>query len=148
LIVTSVWPDRIRSRTTPWEAVRFVAVGAVNTVDYYLIFIALNRVTWYLLAHAVAFGVSTCLSFLLNCYVTYRARPTWRKFGLFPLAVAMNFAVTTISLIALVQLGGMAPQAAAIIAAAIAVPFTFLLSRRILKGVDPEPATTRCARTR
>jgi putative flippase GtrA len=134
-MVTLVSPNPLRSQTTRWQAVRFVAVGAANTLDYYLIFVVLNRVTWYLLAHVLAFAVSACFSFLLNCYFTYRVRPTWRKFGLFPLAVSVNFAVTTVSLVALVQLGDLAPPTAAIIAAAVAVPFTFLLSRRILIGI-------------
>jgi putative flippase GtrA len=82
------------------EGIRFVAVGVVNTADYYAIFLLLDRVTWYLLAHVVAFVGSSCGSFFLNCRFTYRVQPTWRKFFLFPLTVGVNFAVTTAALAA------------------------------------------------
>jgi putative flippase GtrA len=122
------------SRTTRWEGIRFVAVGVVNTADYYAAFLLLDRVTWYLLAHVVAFVGSSCGSFFLNCRFTYRVRPTWRKFFLFPLTVGVNFAVTTAALAVLVEAWGFDPRVAAIAAAMFAVPFTFLLSRRVLKG--------------
>jgi putative flippase GtrA len=120
--------------TTRSEGARFVAVGVLNTADYYATFLLLDRVTWYLLAHALAFALSSCGSFFLNCRFTYRVRPTWRKFMLFPLTVGVNFAVTTAALALLVQAWGVPPSLAAISAAMFAVPFTFLLSRRVLKG--------------
>jgi putative flippase GtrA len=61
-------------------------------------------------------------------------RPTWRKFILFPLTVGLNFAVTTATLAVLVEGWDVDPRLAAITAAMFAVPFTFLLSRRVLKG--------------
>jgi putative flippase GtrA len=130
------------ARTTRREAVRFGAVGIVNTIDYYVIFLVLERATWYVVAHIVAFAASTCVSFVLNCWFTYRVRPTWRKFVLFPVTVGVNFAVSTAALAALVQVGGLDPRLAAIGAALFAVPFTFLLSRRVLKGdAKDEPST-------
>lgn len=126
-------PDQAR-RTTRWEGVRFVAVGVVNTLDYYAIFLLLDRVTWYLLAHVLAFAASSCGSFILNCRFTYRVRPTWRKLFLFPLTVGVNFAASTAALALLVEAWGFNPRLAAIAAAIFAVPFTFLVSRRVLKG--------------
>jgi putative flippase GtrA len=123
--------------TARLELARFVAVGVVNTVDYYAVFLLLDRVTWYLLAHAAAFAASTCVSFFLNCHFTYRVRPTWRKFALFPFTVGVNFGVSTAALALLVEVWGVDPRLGAIAAALFAVPFTFLLSRRVLKGPRP-----------
>jgi putative flippase GtrA len=122
------------SSSTRSEGARFVVVGVVNTLDYYVTFLLLDRVTWYLLSHALAFVVSSCGSFFLNCRFTYRVRPTWRKFLLFPFTVGLNFALTTVALAVLVEGWGVDPRIAALAAAMFAVPFTFLLSRRVLKG--------------
>ena len=116
------------------EFLRFVAVGVLNTADYYLLFVALNRVTWYLVAHVAAFATSMVISFFLNCYVTYRVRPTLRKFLLFPATNAVNFVVTSAGMTVLVSGLAVDPRVAAIAVAFLAVPFTFALSRRILRG--------------
>jgi putative flippase GtrA len=116
------------------EPVRFILVGVVNTVDYYALFLLLHTKLWYLVAHVIAFTLSMCGSFFLNCWFTYRVRPTLRKFLLFPVTNATNFVITTGGVAALVQAGHMEPRYAVIVAAVFAVPFTFVLSRRILKG--------------
>ncbi|WP_370592932.1 hypothetical protein [Streptomyces sp. NBRC 110028] len=41
-----------------------------------------------LAAHIAAFALSTVGSLFLTCRFTYRVRPTWRAFFLFPLSTA------------------------------------------------------------
>lgn len=113
---------------------RFVLVGLINTGTYYGSYLLLRTVVPYLAAHVVAFVVSTCGSFLLNCYFTYRIRPTWRKLLLFPLTVAGNFVVTTVGVVVLVEAAQVDDRIAPLLAALAAVPITFLATRRLLLG--------------
>lgn len=120
------------------QAVRFGLVGVVNTATYYGMYLLFLRWLPYLVAHVAAFALSTVGSFLLNCWFTYRTRPTWRKFLLFPLTTAANFVITTGGVYVLVDLLHTGDRAAPLMAAAAAVPITFVLSRTIMLGQDTE----------
>ncbi|WKK11343.1 GtrA family protein [Rhodococcus ruber] len=111
---------------------RFALVGVLNTGVYYALYLLLRLVVPYLAAHVLAIVVSMVGSFFLNCYYTFRTRPTWRKFALFPLTNATNYIVTTVGIVLLVDGFGVDERIAPLVAAAAAVPVTFVLSRRIL----------------
>ncbi len=124
------------------QAVRFGLVGVVNTGTYFASYLVLRLVLPYLAAHVLAFVLSTIGSFFLNCWFTYRVRPTWKRFLLFPLTTATNFVLTTAGVYGLVEWIGMDERPAPLVAAAAAIPVTFLVSRTILAPKD-EPATKR-----
>lgn len=125
--------------TVKAQLARFALVGAVNTGTYYGCYLLLLHVLPYLAAHALAFALSMTGSFFLTSYVTYRTRPTWRKFLLFPLTNATNFAVTTGGVYLLVDLAGFSSHYAPLFAAAAAVPVTFVVSRTIMLRPDTPP---------
>ncbi|MEU2775310.1 GtrA family protein, partial [Streptomyces sp. NPDC007162] len=78
------------------QIITFAAVGVVNTATYYGLYLLFLRYLPYLAAHVIAFVLSMIGSFFLNARFTYRIRPTWRKFLLFPLTNATNFVITTV----------------------------------------------------
>ncbi|MCZ2859582.1 GtrA family protein [Blastococcus sp. VKM Ac-2987] len=127
-------------RTTLRHAVRFAVVGVVNTGVYYGTYLLLSLVTHYLVAHLGAILVAMVGSFLLNCYWTFRTRPTWRKLALFPLTNATNYVMTTVGVVVLVEWFAVDERLAPLLAAVAAIPVTFLLSRRLLTG-RPAAAT-------
>ncbi|MFF5976543.1 GtrA family protein [Streptomyces sp. NPDC012769] len=122
--------------TTTWQVIRFGLVGAVNTGTYYGLYLLLGHWLPYLAAHVAAFALSMVGSFFLTSYFTYRTRPTWRKFLLFPLTNAANFVITTVGVYVLVDLLAFDRRYAPLIAAAAAIPVTFLVSRTIMLGAD------------
>lgn len=122
------------------QFLRFGLVGVVNTGTYYLSYLVLLWWLPYLAAHVVAFALSTVGSYFLNVYITYRTRPAWRTFLLFPLTTVANFTITTGGVYVLVDLAGMNSKAAPLIAAAAAVPITFVVSRTIMVGRTPPGA--------
>ncbi|KUL35649.1 sugar transferase [Streptomyces sp. NRRL F-4489] len=118
----------------PWgQVARFTLVGVVNTAVFYACYLPLHRALPYFAAYSAAFAVSLTGSFFLNTYFTYRTRPSWRKFLLFPLTQATNYAVQSAGLVALVSWLGMDSRAAPLAAALLALPVTFAVSRRILR---------------
>lgn len=133
---------------------RFGVVGVVNTGVYYAVYLPLHTVVHYLVAHVVATAVALVGSFLLNCYWTFRTRPTWRKLAFFPLTNAVNYVTTTVGVVVLVEWLSIDQRIAPLIAAVAAIPFTFLLSRSLLAdsggrarpaddGVAPQPVSHR-----
>jgi putative flippase GtrA len=113
---------------------RFVVVGVVNTAVYYALYLLMHAVIPYLAAHLIAIFIAMVGSFFLNCYWTFQTPPTWRKFALFPLTNATNYIVTTLGVIVLIEWFGVDQRWAPLIAAAAAIPVTFVLSRRVLTG--------------
>ncbi|CAG7627182.1 Putative flippase GtrA (Transmembrane translocase of bactoprenol-linked glucose) [Actinacidiphila bryophytorum] len=114
------------------QIVRFALVGGVNTATFYGFYLALHGLMPYFAAYSAAFVLSMTGSFFLNTYFTYRTRPTWRKFLLFPLTNVTNYVITSIGVYVFVEWAGMNDTIAPLVAATAAIPFTYLLSRRIL----------------
>nr|WP_242440689.1 GtrA family protein [Streptomyces sp. CB02923] len=111
---------------------RFAAVGGVNTLTFYGCYLALHPWMPYFAAYTIAFLCSMVGSFFLNTRFTYRTRPTWKKFLLFPLTQVTNYSVQSAGLVALVNWCGLSTRAAPLVAAVLAIPFTYLVSTRIL----------------
>lgn len=118
------------------QIVRFALVGGVNTATFYGFYLTLHPWLPYFAAYTVAFVLSMIGSFFLNTYFTYRTRPTWRKFLLFPLTNLTNFVVTSVGVFVLVEWFHVGERIAPLAAAVVAIPVTFVLSRRILTHRD------------
>ncbi|MFI9118712.1 GtrA family protein [Streptomyces bikiniensis] len=126
------------------EIIRFGLVGGINTGTFFGFYLLLHPWMPYLAANSIAFVLSMIGSFFLNTYFTYRTRPTWKKFALFPLANLTNFVVQSTGLFVLVTLAGMNERIAPLVAAVVAIPFTYLISQRILvpRGNDAAPGAS------
>ncbi|GLX18561.1 GtrA family protein [Streptomyces lavendulae] len=137
------------------QILRFALVGGVNTATFFGIYLLLHPWMPYFAAYTLAFVLSMIGSFFMNTYFTYRTRPTWKKFLLFPLTNVTNYVIQSAGLYALVSWAGMDTRIAPLVAAVVAIPFTFLLSRRILipgtgaaaSGAAGEPARDRSSST-
>ncbi|MCY0944370.1 GtrA family protein [Streptomyces antarcticus] len=114
------------------QILRFGLVGAVNTGTFYLLYLLLHPWMPYFAAYTLAFLLSMVGSFFMNTYFTYRTRPTWKKFLLFPLTNVTNYVVQSVGLYALVTWAGLGTRIAPLVAAVVAIPFTYLISRKIL----------------
>lgn len=111
--------------------VRYALVGVVNAATYYVAYLAVLSRVGYLTAHVIGLGVAMVVSFFLNCRVTFRVPPTWRRFLLYPASQAVNIAATTVGVVALVGLG-VDERVAPLAAAVLAVPASFLAARLVL----------------
>lgn len=72
----------MRLTQTHYEIIKFIIVGGINTLDYYivyLLFLELFKVN-YMISHIIGFIVSFIISYYLNCYFVYKVKPTLKKF--------------------------------------------------------------------
>ncbi|MEV4613440.1 GtrA family protein [Kitasatospora sp. NPDC049258] len=117
-----------------WQLIRFGLVGVVNTGTCLALFWLLHPALPYLAAFSLAYLISMVGSFFLNTRFTYRTRPTWRKFLLFPLPNLTNYLLQTAGLFALVHWCHLAERIAPAVVAVGAIPISFLLTRLVLTG--------------
>ncbi|GAA4594134.1 putative flippase GtrA [Actinoplanes octamycinicus] len=125
-------------RTQLFQIAKFGAVGVVNTGTFYVLYLLLHTWLPYYPAYVIAFLISMVGSFFLNTYITYRTKPTWRKFLLFPLTNLTNFVVTSVGVFVLVEWFHVNEKIAPLAAAVVAIPVTFVLSRKILTHRDAD----------
>ncbi|MFF8427448.1 GtrA family protein [Streptomyces sp. NPDC016566] len=114
------------------QIVTFAAVGVINTATYYCLYLLFLAWLPYLAAHILAFLLSMIGSFFLNARFTYRTRPTWRKFLLFPLTNVTNFLITTAGVYVIVDVLHAGSRFAPLLASAAAIPVTFVVSRWVM----------------
>jgi putative flippase GtrA len=120
------------TRPISGQIITFALVGVVNTATYYGLYLLFLMYLPYLAAHIIAFLLSMIGSFFLNARFTYRTRPTWRKFLLFPLTNATNFVITTVGVYVIVDMLHVGSKFAPLLASAAAIPVTFVVSRWVM----------------
>ncbi|MEV6590068.1 GtrA family protein [Streptomyces acidicola] len=133
-------PPEVRptqARPISGQILAFALVGVVNTATYYGLYLLFLMRLPYLAAHLLAFALSMTGSFFLNARFTYRTRPTWRKFLLFPLTNATSFLITTAGVYVIVGVLHVGSRLAPLLASGAAIPVTFAVSRTImLRGAE------------
>ncbi len=118
------------------EFTRFVFVGVVNTLSYYSIYLFLHNVLeWpYMVSHLIGFLISLNISFFLNTYVTYKVKPTLKKYLYFPLTQLVNISVSTLLIFLFVEFLHLNSNIAPFAAVIFTIPVTFIISGKILKA--------------
>ncbi|NUT91529.1 MAG: GtrA family protein [Saccharothrix sp.] len=114
--------------------VRFGLVGVLNTAVYYALYYLFQLALPYMVAHVTAFVLAMVGSYFMNCFFTFRTKPSWRTFLLFPLSNVTNFVVTSAGLWVLVRWFAVDQRIAPLLAAAVAIPFTFIVAQLVLTG--------------
>ena len=124
----------MRLTQTHFEIIKFVIVGGINTLNYYIVYLLLLKLLGvnYLVSHITGFIVSFIISYYLNCYFVYRVKPTLKKFLSFPLTqvVNMGMQITFIHICAVVSFPS---EIAPFVGLIITIPVTFILSKWILR---------------
>jgi len=115
------------------EFVRFVAVGAFNTIFGYLLYWIFLSFLPYGAAYTAAYAMGIFVSYLLNCKVVFHCKPTWSGFLRFPLVYLVQYALSLGLLALCVERLGWDKRLAAVAVTGCSVPLTFILSRYVLK---------------
>ncbi|AQM41276.1 MULTISPECIES: GtrA family protein [Staphylococcus] len=120
---------------THYEVIKFVIVGGMNTLNYYIVYLCLLKLLEmnYLVSHISGFIISFVISYYLNCYFVYKVTPTWSKFLKFPLTQVVNMGMQTLLLYIFVQWFGISSVIAPFAGLIITIPITFVLSKYILR---------------
>lgn len=127
---------RLLNKFFSLEFLRFVFIGIINTLTHNGVYIVLLNFLPYLGANTIAFILSTIISFFLNCYFTFKVKPTLKKFIIFPISCLPNFVIQSTGITILIEYIKISKTYAAFCASIIAIPITFILMRFLIK-LDP-----------
>ncbi len=118
------------------QFVLFVTVGVINTFNTAVIATVLDMlknsffsgaeyIERYNITFVAGYVLSMIISFFLNTYITFREKPTLKKFIKFPLSYIPNFLIqyVCVALFTSLELNN---TVAYMIAAVIGIPVTFL----------------------
>ena len=125
----------MKLKQTHYEIIKFVIVGGINTLDYYLVYLILLKLLHihYMVSHIIGFIVSSIISYYLNCYFVYRVKPTLKKFLSFPLTQVVNMGMQSLFLYIFVRWFNFPSEIAPFVGLIVTIPITFILSKWILK---------------
>ncbi|MGW1029903.1 GtrA family protein [Streptomyces sp. NPDC002577] len=119
----------MRTRPVVRQFAGFAVIGVVNTSVYCGVFRLANVRLHYLAAYGVSFVATVAVSFVLNCLITYRVRPTLRGAFRFPLSSLFNLVAAGSTLQLGVTVFHLSEDLAALIGGVLVTPLSFLLSR-------------------
>ncbi len=108
---------------------RFVAVNAVNTGLYYLLYLLLLLAMPYVAANVVALAVAVALAYLMNARWAFQVDLTGRSLAAFVAGNLTTTVLRTLVLWVLVEFAGLGERVAPILATALTLPAAFVLTR-------------------
>lgn len=131
----------VRTHRSHWrhlsgEALRFLVVGAINTLATFILYWVLLRFISYPMAYTASFVAGIALSYALNALFVFRVRPGIRSALAFPLVYLAQYLIGLAVLWLWSSVLGMPPAYGVLLVAAVSVPITFVLSRYVLGKLE------------
>lgn len=116
------------------EFVRFLLVGATNTLFSYLLFLSLLTFMSYLPAYSIAYCAGIVCSYLLNIQFVFKNRVSLVSFLKYPAVYVIQYALGAIMFLLLVDKADFSPAIVMLVIIFVSIPITFFVSRFVLKN--------------
>jgi len=114
------------------EFVRFLIAGTANTLLIYLLYLLLLLVANYETAYSVSYLAGIVLAYWLATRYVFRTAWSYRQFVRFPSVYLVQYLSGLALMLLFVEYFAIDERIAPWIIAAVQVPMTFLLSKRIV----------------
>jgi putative flippase GtrA len=122
---------RLRSLIAGSSFLRFLISGGVNTGATYAVYLSLLGMAGYKVAYTIAYVFGIVLAFVINRLFVFRTHRGWRSIVLFPFIYLAQYLVSMAVVWVWVERLGLPAALAPLIAIAITLPLTFVLSRYV-----------------
>lgn len=123
----------LRRRGVSTEVVRFIVGGGVNTLLSYAIYWLLLLWLSYPYAYTVSYAAAILTGFAINTHFVFRTEWSWRKLAAFPLIQLLNYGLGLGTVTVSVKYLGIDARLAPIVATAVVLPITFVLTRTLMR---------------
>lgn len=115
---------------------RFIAVGAFNTVVTYALYLWLLRSMNFSLAYSISFATGIVIALLLQARYVFKVGITPRKLLLYPLTYGVQYLFGLLVVTLCVRLLNISERYALACSIALSIPLMFWLTRHVLKDAD------------
>lgn len=116
---------------------RFLVSGGFNTALTYGVYLLLLNVVPYKISYTIAYISGILLAYILNRFFVFKSHNGIKSILLFPLIYLAQYVVSLLILWVWVEQLGFDDRLAPLVAIAITVPMTFILSKLLfLKRAD------------
>lgn len=122
------WLSRLRER----EFVRFLVIGALNTLFTYLVYVGLVLFLTYSLAYTVTYAFGIAVSYYFNARVVFRQKLRLAAALQYPAVYLIQYLLGLVLLYVLVELAHVSKFIAPIFVVLVSVPITYLSSRYVI----------------
>ena len=113
------------------DIARFLVSGGFNTVVTYGLYLLLLNVVSYASSYTIAYAAGILLAYNLNRYFVFKSHQGIKSAALFPLVYLAQYLTSLLILWVWVEKLGWDSRVAPLIAIAITVPITFVLSKYV-----------------
>lgn len=127
---------RLFDRST---VVRFLLGGGLNTALTYLLYLALLLIFEYWAAYTISYVFGIVLSYLINRKLVFRTAHSWTSALLFPAIYIVQYLLGLAVVHVWVKILDLPAPLAPLVAVAVTLPVTFVLSRAVFGLARPKP---------
>lgn len=120
---------RVADRIFKKDFARFLLSGGFNTVVTYGLYLLILNFLAYRESYTIAYVAGIVLAYSLNRYFVFKSHNGVRSVALFPLIYLVQYLASLLVLWVWVEKLGLDDRLAPLIAIAITVPLTFVLSK-------------------
>ncbi len=124
----------VYERVSRMSFARFLVSGGFNTLFTYLVYLAALNVVSYRVSYSIAYASGILLAYVLNRIYVFKSHRGARSFLLLPLVYAVQYGLSMLILHVWVEMLGFSEKPAPLVAIALTVPVTYLLSKRIFRA--------------
>jgi putative flippase GtrA len=121
------------SRSIDREPVRFVLAGGFNAVTAYAAYLALLPLIGYAIAYSLSYVAGIVIAYYLSARFVFRRPLQWQHAIQFPLVYVVQYGLGIALTVALVEGAQVNANIAPALVVVLTLPFTFWLSRWIIK---------------
>jgi putative flippase GtrA len=111
---------------------RFVMMGCVNTGLTYGVYLLLLPVLGYSIAYSLAFVAGIALALMLNAKVVFTTSLQWWQIATYPLIYLVQYLFGLLIVWLAINQLAMSKQLAPLLAIALNIPLTFVLTKLLL----------------
>ncbi len=119
------------------DFLRFLLSGGFNTLLTYSVYLLLLQALPYNASYTIAYIGGLILSYILNRYFVFRSHKGIKSVFLLPLIYLAQYLISLVIIWLWIEQFGFDERAAPILAIAITVPLTFVLSKHIFSNKKP-----------
>ncbi|WP_291387534.1 MULTISPECIES: GtrA family protein [Achromobacter] len=114
---------------TQFKFSRFLVSGAFNTAATYLIYLILLRIFSYQVSYSIAYALGIILAYVLNRIYVFKSHRGLASAFMMPVVYAVQYGMGMVVIYLWVDVLLLSAKVAPLIAVAVTIPITYLLSR-------------------